>query len=77
MGNLFSEAKDYFHTTEVEILHRFMQGKIRNFEILMVAMYYINVYYNFKGKLRRHSKKKFLQTVVLPVTIQSNLFSEP
>lgn len=50
MGNLFSEVIDYFYFVEVEILNGFIYDKIRNFEILMVVTYYVDVYYYFKVK---------------------------
>lgn len=76
MGNLFSETTDYFYTVAVEVSYGFIHDKIRNFEILMVVMYYINVYYNFKGKLRRHSENISFNSNP-PRHKQSNLFSEP
>lgn len=59
MENLLSEASDYLHLVEVEILCGFIHDKIRNFEILMVVMYYIDVYHNFNGQSESLSEKAY------------------
>lgn len=46
-----------------------------NITLLSLLHYYSDVYCNFKGQLKR--VKSRLQTLLLSVMIESNLFSEP